>query len=68
MAQNDKNFCPSHSVSQEVYLISLWFLVHMCEMVFPACFFFFHFFEILIFFLFLFLGDKRAENDPKLPI
>ena len=26
MAQNDKKFCLSHSVSQELYLIWLWFL------------------------------------------
>ena len=41
MAQNDKN-CLSHSVSQEPYLIWLWFLVHMCKMVTsPDAFFIF---------------------------
>ena len=31
IAQNDKTNL-SHSVSQELYLIWLWFLVHMCKM------------------------------------
>ena len=41
MAQNDqKNL--SHSISQELYLIWLWFLVHMCKMMIsPAIFFIF---------------------------
>ena len=35
---------------QELYLIWLWFLVHICKMMIsPAFFFFFHFFKILIF-------------------
>ena len=37
-AQNDKKFL-SHSVSQELYLICLWFLIHMCKMISPAMFF-----------------------------
>ena len=38
----------SHSLSQELYLIWLWFLVHMCKMMIsPAIFF--RFFKILIF-------------------
>ena len=37
----------SHSVSQELYLIWLWSLVHMCKIMSPAIFF--HFFKILIF-------------------
>ena len=32
MAQNDKKLCLLHSMSQEVYIIWLWFLVHMCKM------------------------------------
>ena len=32
MAQNDKKFCLSHSVSQELYIIWLWFLLHICKM------------------------------------
>ena len=39
MAQNDKQFCLSHSVSQELYIMWLWFLVHMCKMMIsPAIF------------------------------
>ena len=30
MAQNDKIFRLSHSISQEPYIIWLWFLLHMC--------------------------------------
>ena len=38
----------SHCISQELYIIWLWFLVHMCKMMIsPAIFF--HFFKILIF-------------------
>ena len=38
----------SHSVSQELYLIWLWFLVHMCKiMIYPTILF--QFFKILIF-------------------
>ena len=38
----------SHFVSQELYLIWLWFLLHMCKMMIsPAIFF--HFFKSLIF-------------------
>ena len=49
MTQNDKKI--SHYISQELYLIWLWFLVYMCiMMISPAFFFFFfHFFKILIF-------------------
>ena len=32
MAQNDKKFCLPHSVSQELCIIWLWFLVHKCKM------------------------------------
>ena len=37
----------SHAISQELYLMWLWFLVHICKMISPA--FFFIFFKILIF-------------------
>ena len=41
MVQNDKKNL-SHSVSQELYHIWLWFLVHMCKMmIYPAIFSFF---------------------------
>ena len=49
MAQNDKIFCPSQSVSQEPNLIWLWFLVHKCKIMISLAFFFFSFFQILIF-------------------
>ena len=46
MAQVTQKMC--HSKPQELYLIWLWFLVHMCKrMISPAIFF--HFFKILIF-------------------
>ena len=32
MAQNDKNVCLSHSISQEAYIIWLWFLIPICKM------------------------------------
>ena len=39
---NDKKFCLSHSISQEPYIIWLWFLVHMCKMMIsPVNFFIF---------------------------
>ena len=47
MAQNDKEFCLSHSIPQELYIIWLWFLVHMCEMIiYPANFFIFQNFDV----------------------
>ena len=45
-----KKFCPSYLVSQELYIVWLWFLVHICKMISPALFF--HFCKILIFFVF----------------
>ena len=48
MVQNDKKFCPSHSISQEPYIIWLSLMVHMCNMIIPPAVFF-HFFKILIF-------------------
>ena len=42
MAQNNKKYCLPHSISQELYLIWLWFLVHLCKMMIsPAIFFIF---------------------------
>ena len=42
MAQNDKNFCLFHSLSQELCLLWLWFLLNMYKiMISPAiCFIF----------------------------
>ena len=54
MAQNGKKFCLSHSVSQELYLIWLWFLLHFCKiMISPAIFFMFS-----KFWFFRFLGGR----------
>ena len=65
MAQNDKKVCPSHSVSQEPYIIWSWCLVHLCKMIiFPT---FFAFFQNCDFWVF-WVGGKTAKNDPKLPI
>ena len=62
--QSDKNICLSHSVSQELYVIWLWFLVHMCKMIISlADFFIFQNFGFLGF-----LRRWRAKNDLKLPI
>ena len=59
MAQNDKKSCLSHSVSQKLYIIWLWFLVHMCKMfISPAIYFIFS-----KFLFFRFLWGKRAKND-----
>ena len=48
MVQNYKKFCPSHSISQELYIIWLSFMVHMCKMIISPDVFF-HFFKVLIF-------------------
>ena len=46
MAQNDKKVCLLHSISEEPYIIWLWFLVHMCKMIiFPVNFFILGFFR-----------------------
>ena len=48
LVENDKNFCLSHSLSQEPYLIWLSFLIHMCKWWYLQQFFFVAF-KILIF-------------------
>ena len=54
MAQNDKKFRLSHSISQELYLIWLWFLAHLYKiMISPAIFFIFS-----KFWFFWFLGGR----------
>ena len=63
-AQNDKKFCLSCSVSQEPYIIWLWFLLHMCKMMIsPVNLFIFQNFDFWGFY-----GGKRAKDDLKLPI
>ena len=68
MVQSEKQFCMSHSISQEPYII--WFsfmvhickmIIHICKMIIPTCSFFI--FSKLWFFGLL--GDKRAKNSPK---
>ena len=58
MAQNDKNFCQSYLVSQEWYLIWLWFLVHICKIISPAIFSIFSKFWFWVF------RVKMSKNDP----
>ena len=53
IAQNDKKI-PSNSVSQKLYFIWLWLLVHMCKMVMSAAIFFFFFFFFFFFIFFFF--------------
>ena len=62
MALNDRQFCQSHSVSQEPYIVWLWFLVHMCKWWYLQQIF--SFFKILIFWVFR--GDKRSKKWPKI--
>ena len=46
--QNDKRFCLSCCISHGLYMIWLWFMVHMCQMIIaPGTFS--YFFKILIF-------------------
>ena len=48
MVQNDKKFCLSCFISQELYIIWLSFVVHMCKMMISPGFLFI-FFKIFIF-------------------
>ena len=59
----------SHSVSQELNLIWLWLLVHMCKMMIsPAFFFFFfRFFKILIFQVFQSSSINAKSNFWSVP-
>ena len=64
MTDNDRKFCPLHSMSQEPYIIWLSFLVHICKMVISPGVFFCHFFKILI--LLIVCGVKgqwMTKND-----
>ena len=60
---NDIKFCLPHSISQEQYIISLGYLVHMCIMMISS-----NFFDFSKSWLFWFFVDKRAKKDLKLPI
>ena len=60
MVQNDKKFCPSCSISQELYyIISLSFMVHMCKMIISPGFLFVCLFFCFIFSKFWFFGLLR---------
>ena len=63
MTRKDKKIL-SHSVSQELYLIWLWFLVHVCKMMMPSTIFFI-LFKFLVFWVFrgVGVGGKKAKND-----
>ena len=63
MAQKDKIFCLSHSISQKLYLIWLWFFVHLCKMIISPGVFFIFFFSFHFDFLGSY-GGKRAKNSP----
>ena len=58
MAQNNKIFCLSHSISQDLCLVWLWFLVHMYKMISPASF--------LIFSKFWFFGGFFCSGWQKI--
>ena len=64
MVQNDKKFCLSCFLSQELYIISLSVMLHMCKMIIsPGVFFSFSKFW---FFGFLGVkGQKTVQNDKK---
>ena len=61
MIQNNKKFCPSCSISQKPYIISLPSMVHMCKMISPRVIFIFSTF----WFFGLFGGLKGKKNGPK---
>ena len=63
IAQNDKKLCLPYSISQERYIMWLWFVLQICEMISQA-----NFFIIQNFDFWCFLGGLRAKNDVKLSI
>ena len=62
MAQNDKKL--SHSISQEVYIIWLWFLVLMCKMMISP----YKFFISSNFWFSGLLVGKKDKKWPKMTI
>ena len=63
MVQNDKTFCLLHSISQELYIIWLSFMVQMCKIISPGVFFKF---KISIFWVVRGLkGQKMTQSDKK---
>ena len=61
MVQNDKKFCSSHSISQELYIIWLSFTVYMCKMIIYLGVSF----SFSKFWFFGLLGGKRGKNGTK---
>ena len=58
---NDKKFYLSCSISQELYIIWLSFVVHKCKMITSQGFF--HFFKILVF---QFVSGLKGQKWPKM--
>ena len=66
IAQNDKKFCPLHSISQEPYIIWLSFMVYICKIIMSSRIFF-HFYKSLTFWIHSGLkGRQTIQNDKKL--
>ena len=66
VVQNDKTFCLSCSISQELCIIWFSFMVHVCKMIISPGFLF-HFFKILIFWVVMEVkGQKMVKNDKKI--
>ena len=64
MAQNDKKFCLFHSLSQELCLLWLWFLLNMYKiMISPAICFIFQNSDFMVFFFLRRVRGKRAKSD-----
>ena len=64
MVQNNKKFCPSHSVSQEPYIIWLSFMLHLCKMIIsPGNFSFSQDFDFWV--VSEVKGQRMIQNDKK---
>ena len=68
MAQNGKNFCLPHSISQETYHMIIFGAHVQKDGISNNFFLFYENSDFSGFFFFFFGGGKRAKNDPKLPI
>ena len=67
ISQNEKNFCLSHSLSEESFFIIFSFIVHICKMIkSQGIFFILLIFKILIFRVVRGVkGEKRAKMTKK---
>ena len=67
ISQNEKNFCLSHSLSQESFFIIFSFIVHICKMIkSQGIFFILLIFKILIFRVVRGVkGEERAKMTKK---